>query len=360
MNWRLGSLLSEAWLNLRSGALRSLAILAIGAAILGSLAFLELRDSDRALDLAARYVATGGYVAVADGSGGRLDAAACEALNNESHVVAAGALRSTGLVSFAQAPNTLFSRVQMTPGLVRVWAPGSAVPDAELAHALVVGPALSSELGLQRGSFTRIEDGPPLRIAEVGAVEQRNPQASRWAMEFVPPTGRAEQCWVELRPGSYEAGLAALPAWFAVGGEGASVRPYTRQDEFSRDPAAEFAGRAQRDGWIAIGLLLAGLFWLIAWFRRSELGLYMAIGTPRMAVATMQAVEGSILLGAGWLVALVYAMAIHVALDRSLDVDQAIIAARTSGSAALVALALLPLGPLILVRGSILELLKDR
>jgi hypothetical protein len=49
-----------------------------------------------------------------------------------------------------------------------------------------------------------------------------------------------------------------------------------------------------------------------------------------------------------------------VALDRSLDVDQAIIAARTSGSAALVALALLPLGPLILVRGSIVELLKDR
>ncbi len=359
MSWRFSSLLSEAWLNLRRGGLRSLAGLTIAAAILGAVAFLELHDSDRALHLAQRYVASGGYVAIADGSGGGVDAAACEALNNESHVVAAGALRSTGLVSFAQAPNTLFSRVLVTPGLIRAWAPGSTVAHAGLADGLVVGPALAAELGLEPDAFVEI-GGTSMRVAAVADVERRNPLAARWAMEFVAPTGPAEQCWVEFRPGAYGPGLAALTAWFATGGEGPGVRPYTRREEFSRDPAAEFAGRAQRDGWIAAGAVVGAVFWLMAWFRRSELGLYMALGTPRPAVAFGQSIEGCVLVGAGWLLALVYAMAVHVAIDRPLEAEQAFIAARTSGSAALLALALLPLGPLVTVRGNILELLKDR
>lgn len=359
MSWRLGTLVSEAWLNLRSSGIRSLLMLGMTAAALGALAFLELRDSGRAIDLSERYMAAGGYVAVVDGTGGRIDAGTCEALNNEAHVVGAGAIGRTELVSFGQAPNTLFSRVSVTPGLLAVWAPRSTVAQAELAGGLVIGPALSSEMGLAPGDFTSVE-GEALRVAGVADVTQRNPIAARWAMAIAPPTGPAEQCWVELRPESYSAALLALPAWFARGGEAPAARPYTRQDEFSRDPAEEFAGRAQRNGWLVGGALVGVLFWLMAWFRRSELGLYMALGTPRTAVAFAQAMEGLVLTACAWSIGVVYAIAAHAALDRGFSVEQLTIAIRTSLSAALVTLALLPLGPLVIVRGNILELLKDR
>ena len=41
----------------------------------------------------------------------------------------------------------------------------------------------------------------------------------------------------------------------------------------------------------ALGGLIAAVFLLYAWFRRAELGLYLALGTGRLQVVTMLAVE---------------------------------------------------------------------
>lgn len=241
-----------------------------------------------------------------------------------------------------------------------MWAPGTRVPPEALANGFAAGPSLAKELGLREGSYTAVAGGEPVRMAAVLPVEQRNPQAARWFLDVQAPSGDAQQCWVEFEPGSFAAGQGALAARFADDGVGPAVRPYLRADQFTRNPLAEFASRPQKTGWIAAGALLGALFWLMTWFRRGELGLYLALGTPRTMVAFMQAAEGWVLVAAAEVAAVVYALAVCVALDRPLTFDQALVAARTSGSAALVALALIPLGPLVIVRGNILELLKDR
>jgi hypothetical protein len=138
------------------------------------------------------------------------------------------------------------------------------------------------------------------------------------------------------------------------------ARPYIRRDEFTRDPAAEWAARPQRNGWPLTGGLMAGLFALTAWFRRSELGLYLAIGTPRMSLMLMLAVEVMLLVSLAFLLSVAHAFAIAEALHQSPGLSEVFVVLRTAGSAGLLALAIAPVLAVLVVRGSIAELLKER
>ncbi|MGK2965149.1 MAG: hypothetical protein ACSLFM_06040, partial [Tepidiformaceae bacterium] len=209
-------------------------------------------------------------------------------------------------------------------------------------------------------SHLQVVGEAPLAVAAVVDTADRNPQVARWALDVEPPSGIAAQCWVEMTRETYPSGLAALPAWFTSGDEPPNVIPYRRTDEFARDPAAEFAGRPQRLGWMVAGAMVVAMAWLMTWFRRSELGLYLALGTPRSAVVALLAAESWLLVMPAAVAAWVYAVALSYALGWDPGWGEAFLAARTMGSAALVALFVMPLAPLVLVRGSIAELLKDR
>ncbi|MCK9517878.1 MAG: hypothetical protein M0R74_02445 [Dehalococcoidia bacterium] len=126
------------------------------------------------------------------------------------------------------------------------------------------------------------------------------------------------------------------------------------------DPAAEFAARPQGRGWIGAGAALGAVGWLMTWFRRSELGLYLALGTSRGAVLFLLAAECWMLVGAASLIGFTYALAVDAALGHEPGLAAALLGARTSTLAALVTMVLFPLGSLLLVRGSIADLLKDR
>ncbi len=286
-------------------------------------------------------------------------AARCEALNGQPGVVAAGGVFSPELATFETAPGVLFQRAAITEGALQVWAPGLH-QEGVAGRAMVVGLALAEEMGLRVGSFAIPEGEAPALVTAVADVERRNPQVARWALELSPPAGGIEQCWVEFEPGAYEGGLAALPATFTSGDETAAARPYIRSDEFTRDPAAEWAARPQRNGWPLAAALVAGLFALTAWFRRSELGLYLAVGTPRSSLMAMLAVEALLVVGLGLALAVAYALAIDEALRHSPGLEDVRIVLRTVGSAALLALAVAPVAAVLVVRGSIAELLKDR
>lgn len=361
VNWQPRALAREAVRNVASSAWRTAALVGGIGLLLGALAALDLRDADDLRSFQSDFASSGGYVALgipAAGSGPGT-AALCDALGRAQGVVAAGAVYPGSLVSFASAPGVLFQSVPVTPGILDVWDPGGQITAIE-GRQLLVGEALAEELGLRRGSYAVPRGQDPAQVGGIVDAANRNPQVSRWAFELTPPEGRAEQCWVEFEPETYDAGLAALPALLTTGDEPAAARPYFRTDEFTRNPVAEFAARPQRDGWPLASALVAGMFALTAWFRRSELGLYLAVGTSRTALAFMLAVEAAILVLAGLALGLAYAFAIDGALRHSPGWSEALLVLRSAGSAAVLGLVLAPLLALAVVRGSIADLLKDR
>lgn len=361
MAWRWRPLLAEALANVASAGIRTASIIVITASVFGAVAFLELRTAADLLGFVKALERSGGYVAIViPAEGSTVEAATCEALNQRSFVVSAGSLRSTELVSFTSAPGVLFQRARVSGGILGVWAPDTYVPPGDGGPSLVVGAALAEELGLRAGSYLRPEGDAPARVLAVIDTEQRNPQSSRWAIDVAPPVGAVEACWVELDRDAYDAGIAALPAMFAGGEEPPIIRPYRRQDEFTRDPAAEFQARPQRLGWLAASGLVIATLWLTTWFRRSELGLYLALGTDRSTVAMMLAAEAAVVVAGAYLLGVSYAFAIDVALRHEPDYSTSLLAVRTSLSAALLALVLAPLGAFLFVRGTIADLLKDR
>ena len=360
MSWRPRALAREAWLNVVTSPWRTSGLVLAMAAIFGGLVGLELGDANELTGFQESFVRSGGYVALgipAEGDPG--SAARCEALNDQPGVVAAGAVFAPELETLETAPGVLFQRAAGTEGALRVWDPRLRTVPAG-GREMVVGLALAREMGLRVGSWLIPGGEEPALVTGVADVERRNPQVARWVLEVAPPAGAIEQCWVEFEPGAYEGGLAALPAVFTIGDEGAVARPYIRRDEFTRDPASEWESRPQKDGWPLAAGLVAGLFGLTAWFRRSELGLYLAVGTPRSSLMAMLAVEALVVVGFALALATGYAFAIDEALRHAPGWDEAGIVLRTAGSAALLALAVAPVLGVLVVRGSIAELLKDR
>lgn len=357
MTWRIMALIEEGFANLRASAFRSLLLVVVSAAAFGGLAFLELRQGMELTGFARDYREGGGYVAIASVPGGGLSGGRCESLNGEPGVVAAGAWRGTGQATFPTAPGVLFQSADVTPGILRVWDTRQALG---IGAGLVIGPAMAEELGLRTGLIASLVPGEPVRVSGVGDFARRNPQAARWALSPVSPAGEFDECWVEFERGAYEAGREMLAARFAESSADPAVRPYRRSDEFTRDPASEWASRPQGWGWIAVPGGLFGFGLVAAWFRRSEAGLYLAMGTRRGQLALMGAAESWPLVVSAWSLGFSYAVACQSlgSTDPTNEVLRQ--AAVTSGSAALVTLALFPWAGALVARGSIASLLKDR
>jgi hypothetical protein len=336
-------------------------MLLLAAVVLGGLAALELRDVDRADSFQRDFALAGGQVAVVVSEDGAasLSMERCHALQHLPGVIAAGAAGEPDLATFVSAPGVLFQQVPVTAGMLRVWDPGATVPAESLAGAVVVGGSFATEIGVSAGMYLAPRGGEAARVAAVIDPSRRNPTVSRWVFDVVAPAGGAQQCWVEFTPAAYAGGSAALAAWFATGDSEPVIRPYIRADEFTRDPAADYQGRPQRHGWIAIGALLALVAWLMTWFRRADFGLYLALGTRRSALLVISAVESWLVIAAGCALGWLYAVAGAVAFHAGPTGEAATVALRTAGLAALLAIVLSPLG-LALVRGNILSLLKDR
>lgn len=357
MTWRTAELIREGLGNLGSNGFRSLALAAIAAAALGGLAFMELRQAGELTQFARDYQAGGAYVAIASVPGGGLSGARCESLHAVDGVRAAGAMRGTGTVTFPSAPGVLFQSADVTPGLLGVWAPGMPGPSGA---GILAGSALAAELGIRAGLVARADATGPTYFSAVYDFSRRNPQAARWALSPVPAAGGFDECWVEFSPGAYSGGRDMLAARFAEGSGDPVVRPYRRSDEFTRDPAAEWASRPQRRGWLAVPVVLFGLGLVSAWFRRSESALYLAVGTRRAQLAVMGAAEQWPIIAAGWSLGFCYALATEAFWGSNPTLEAAVRAAVTSGSAALLLLALVPWASPIVARGSIATLLKDR
>ena len=361
MSWRTGALLREAGLNVETGFTRTAVLTVLVAAALGLLAFVELRQ---AADIAAfqrEFEAAGGYVAVVSGGQGeQIEAGRCDALNAEPWTVAAGGVRILGTVSLTATPDVIFQSAVVTGRAIEVWAPGATSTRLDGEPGFVVGAALAKEAGVREGSFLSTRSGETGRVGAVIDTERRNPRAQRWLLTQAPPEGPIDECWIEFSRATFAPGMETLGAWFSQSDKEPVVRPYIRRDEFSRDVRAEFASRPQRWGWVAAGGFMAMVFLLVSWFRRADLGLYLALGTGRGQLLTMLGIEVVLVTAIGLALGSSWALALRALADDPLPWDHVLLGLRSAGMGALLGLALAPFTSLLSARGNLAAMLKDR
>ncbi len=360
MGWRPQAILREARLNLASGWLRTLLLGLVVAAATMALAYLELRDADGLARFARDFRLGGGYVAVVSGQGESLDAGRCAALNDRPDIVAAGGVRQLGTVSFAQAPGVLFQSAEYSGRALAVWAPGAASPAPAAGETALVGVALAKEVGVREGSYLVPEGGGPVRVAGTIDAERRNPRLQRWLLSAGAPAGPVEECWVEFERDAYAPGIASIGAWFAAGDREPVVRPYVRRDEFMRDIGAEFRSRPQRWGWLAAGGLVALVFLLVSWFRRADFALYLALGTTRVQLLVLLAIEATLIVVPAAVIGVAGAVLARTWQGDALPYDHLRLAASAAVAGALLALALAPVVSLLAARGNVAAMLKER
>jgi hypothetical protein len=358
-NWRLETLFGEAPRNVAAGWPRTVLFGVVVAGLVGALTWSELATTDDILGFQRDYIAAGGNVLVASHPLG-LVTDRCVSLQARSEVLASGASSTGDVTSTNIAPALTFQTLAVTSGALAVWDAG---PGAEvaLAEGMVVGSAVSDELGLVDGSYLALVGGRSVPVGVVD-VERRSPQNQRSIMIALPPNGKTDTCWVEMQPGNLAAGEALLHAVYSDTGPEFAVRPWIRPGEFARDPITELANRPQTRAWLVAGVVLTLLIWLDLWFRHGALSLYRILGTTRSGLLFLAQTEillvAVLATGLGFL----WGAAVYGATEAANPVsDQYLVALRTVLSTLAIPLILGPL-PVLLTgaRGGLLNQLKDR
>jgi len=357
--WRLRGLAVEAIRNVAGGRVRSVLLAVVAAGVVGALVFIELSTTDELLMFQEGFIDSGGNVFIATSEEG-LAAEQCGALTSMEGVIGTAGIEAGPALETMIAPGTLFGTAEVTIGALGLFSSGPSVPAADVTDGWVIGQAAASELGISQGMWLGIDGSTSRRVGAVIDTEARNPRIGRWLMAVRPPVGSVTECWVEFAAGVTTGRQETVSAVFS-GATDVVVVPWIRLDEFSRDPIAEFAGRPQASAWIIAGLLIGMMAWLVTRFRRSQIGLYRAVGTGPSALLILGAVELGVPIVSGALIGSLWATAIWAtAIAGYPSADQFSVAARTALSTVLLAIAVGPLLWPITARGSIAEQLKDQ
>jgi hypothetical protein len=358
MSWRIRDLVVEGLRNLAGSPARSTMLAVAAGAVIGALVFVELSTTEDLLAFEQRFVDSGGNVVVAFSEQG-ISTGRCHSLTAMSGVKASAAIAVGPAVEAGNSPGTLFNSGTVTAGAIGLFAVDSARPVGESVDRWILGSEAAKELGLREGSWLAV--GSTRR--QVGVVidtETRNPQIARWILETGAPSGTSQQCWVEFLPGARTGRVETIDTVFA-GSSDVVVTPWIRLDDFARNPTEELAARPQIYAWIVAGLILSAIAWIATWFRRSQIGLYRAVGTGPAALLILGTVEYAAPILTGAIAGTLWATAAWTATtDGFAHYDQLVIAYRTAASAAFLATATAALLWPATAKGSIAEQLKDR
>lgn len=355
--WRVWDLLVDAVRNVAAGRVRSVLLAGVTAGVIGALVFIELSTTDELLTFQDGFIDSGGNMFIAASEEG-LASERCAALLSMEGVIGSASVEAGPPVETAIAPGTLFGTGRVTIGALELFSSGPSASAADLANGWIIGEAAASELGVSQRMWLGVGGSTPRQVGAVVNTEARNPRIDRWLLAVQPPAGTVSECWVEFAPGVMTGRQETVSAVFSDSAD-VIVVPWIRLDEFSRDPVAELVGRPQASAWIIAGLLIGAMAWLVTWFRRSQIGLYRAVGTGPSALLILGAVELGIPILSGALIGSLWAAAIWSANTAGYpDADQLAIGIRTVTSTALLALAIGPLFWPVTAQGSIAEQLK--
>ncbi|MDC4233777.1 hypothetical protein M3T53_08685 [Actinomyces sp. B33] len=196
MTW--GSILSEGWRDTVSGTSRALLWGVVTAAIVLTVIAAEILHAHAAALAAQEYAASGASIITLQAPG-RIDPAACEALNRVEGVRAAGALAAEEeRVRLAVLPSAPVPVATVTPSFpavlgARTGARAGAVISDQVAERINAGPGDAVAT-----------DGDDLVVSGVYAYPEDGRASGYGYMILLPSNARTayDECWVDAWPQS--------------------------------------------------------------------------------------------------------------------------------------------------------------
>ncbi len=303
--WTIRVVAREILFNLWADGWRAMLVALVGAGLLFTVAIGEFHAGVSALQTRDALVEGGKYVFVVESPPAStdvsqmLDASRCLALEFRPHVLLAGGFDLGDPIVLARAPNVPLELARTVGSIGELWDVGYQ-PTGNTP--VLVGAGVAEMLSVEQGVALGAE-GQPISVTGVFHPIPRFPSANAWLGVSMDPSNQISECWIEFHPGAASAGSETLRAWFESAGLHVSVRPLLVGDEYTRDPARDFAARSNRQSWIAIGSVLGLLLAVVAWFKRADIALYKSLGFGKLLVGCMYSIQGSIVLVAAAVVA---------------------------------------------------------
>lgn len=355
--WRLPVILREISANLIAERWRAVVLIAITSSATFLVVATELSQVRIAIatyaDLknAGRYV----FVATAESGSSTIDATRCVALGHSAAVVAAGGYTQGERVPIAKAPGEVFEGRMMVGQMPILLAPVNPPSPGDI----YISEPAAKRVGLPDGGIVVLGDG--LGSAQLAVVDMsaRVPDPGPWVWIPTAPTDNLDQCWVEVIPAADQIGQQWVTTWLTQGREPVIVTRLLREDRLRADPIVVFHRRPTKYAWAAAGIVVGMIFWLITWFRRSEIALYRTVGSSRSQTALIYLLPALILIAGGVLIGALSGVYLH-GLRSPVTATGILVAARQAllmfSSASLVIL----LGTLVVVVGNIAAYIRQR
>ncbi len=201
---RARSVVSEAARNLATGTTRAAGLALAFAAVVGALAYADVRAAVDVLRGAEEYRASGSAVQVLEVGDG-IDGARCHALNQATGVVAAGALRHGDPVHALAMPSARINVWEATSGLVDMLSHIGTDPGTTDAGAAAPGLWYSRDLADTLGARPGRDIATATGTAATAGVfswpdDGRDRTLGYAALAPVAPSGVFDQCWVQVWP----------------------------------------------------------------------------------------------------------------------------------------------------------------
>lgn len=373
--WRLSAVAAEGFATASNGRWTSVAIIVLLSWSIGASTVLDARAVSEIKDDEASWIEQGGLVLVASNrQSDGLDASRCEALRSLAGVDAAvGLTRRVVGTTATNVPGRQLPVTYVTPG---IWAVLEE-PEVEVGR-VGIGDSLAQSVGVTDSSWLElvgqrsaevVVDQETGRTAPTGDIPSgrfsTHPISASVLGDIYAdsiflvraPTGRVEQCIVRVSPGQRSALRASLPDLLGTSGV-----PATVADRLVSAGPEQFQERLSARSTQWLGALFGGivaLVWLLVrWTRRSSDALYRTLALDRPSLVLLRWIEWLTLLAIGMVWGLATAVAGEIAVGaEGLPIGMSALRETvvvTGVSSALVALSLLMPAP------SPLAALKDR
>ncbi|MCB2411458.1 hypothetical protein LGT39_01175 [Demequina sp. TTPB684] len=366
--WPMMLSVREARANARAGRWLSLGIIASSAWLAGGVGIANALDVQQLVTAERSWIDAGGYTFMVEPSSSndgptRLDSSICDALSSTDGVDGSFAIAATNsTLEPASAPGTAATAFAVSPGVYEFLR---ARPVDGTSVILTQG--VNDLTGLVDGEVSLLTAKPfddstvPERaFATVLTADTAKLSEQHQGVYLIPGLlpGGADACYVRTDAAHAQTVEQYLAAALGQGGNPAIVRPRLSANTYGVDFSTAYQDRVLQWSWFAGGLVLAAIWAIIQWTRRTRMAVYATFGAPPRARLVMQFTEWLILGGIG----VSWGWGIGMAFSLALGAEPAIAIGQVSGQilALWFVTALGALGVGLLPVGTLLDALKDR
>ncbi|MFT3852259.1 MAG: hypothetical protein QM733_05935 [Ilumatobacteraceae bacterium] len=213
----------------------------------------------------------------------------CDMLTSVDGVAFSGAFGVTHEERLLSATDQRVGIIDMSAGLRRVLSSidGRPIP----ADSFIADNATAEAFGITDGAALAIGSQPPTLVV-LRDIEVLSPALTRAVLQTAAPNDHAVRCFIAQQPGSPPPDPADIAA--ALGSDRYTVRPTNPSTVLLDRPQHEFDRRTIRFiPWLA-ALIMAAVAAMVRWSRRSERGLYLALGIDRPTVRLVYMLESAL------------------------------------------------------------------